>query len=54
VVIAIDSHYDKNFKKNIYAYTVFQTFQKPTNGDQLVRKYVEVFFPDMPIDRTFW
>ena len=41
------SHYDKNLKKNIYANTVIQTFQKPTNGDQLVRKYAEVFFPDM-------
>ena len=41
------SQYDKNLKKNIYANTVIQTFQKPTNGDQLVRKYAEVFFPDM-------
>ena len=33
------SHYDKKLKKNIYADTVLETFQKPTNGDQLIRKY---------------
>ncbi len=41
------SHFDKKLKKNVYANTIIATFQKPTNGDQLVRKYAEVFFPDM-------
>ena len=42
------SHYDKKLKRNIYADTIIETFQKPTNGDQLIRKYAEKFFPDMP------